>query len=233
MTIERALIAQPARIGSSQWLQTEVQVNCDDTELKFVFSSIGADGRVSVTHARCSLTYAAAANLNWMNERVSKTLENISSLQRCLTSESCYRFNSSMVYRMVAVLADFDRGYRGLKEVILDSNAMAAASKVDFSALPRREGETYSVHPAYLDSLTQSAGFVMNANEASDLEVECFVNHGWEALTFFEPLRAFREYQSYVQMSQQAGSSGVWKGTLTVVSGDTLVAVIDGITVSL
>lgn len=242
MTVEKALVVPPALSSTgSHWLQTEVKFDRDQCAFRCTFSSLAGDGTVSRDHARCTIAYAASTAgtsgeqvPTGADKRASQTRANVDALRRRLRlgAPNCFLFNTKMVYRMVAVLARFDRGYQGLKEVVLDSNKMAAASKVDYSALPRVEDDKFAVHPAHLDSLMQSAGFVMNANEKSDLELECFVNHGWDALMLFQRPQVGKEYDSYVQMARVPGSNGVWKGDLSVVCEDTLVAVIEGITVS-
>ncbi|PSR83014.1 hypothetical protein BD289DRAFT_293041 [Coniella lustricola] len=236
MTVERALIVQPAGTGLGQWLQTDIEVDSDKNFLKCRFSSVEDDGNsLSVQHAWCLVTYTASIQAEmtspiWLKEKTLEAKTNMHTMRERLATGAAYRFNSNMVYRMVAVLADFDRAYRGLKEVILDSNSLEASSTVDCSGLPRRNGEKYAVHPAYLDSLTQTAGFVMNANEGSDIEVECFVNHGWKSLGLFEPLRADKQYHCYVRMIRDDHGDGVWQGDLYVLCEDRMAAIIEGIT---
>ncbi|KAH8754195.1 polyketide synthase module [Diaporthe sp. PMI_573] len=232
MVIEKALVVPPTSQKVSKWLQTEAKVASDQGSFMCTFSSLSADGVVSSKHAQCTVRYCASVSSAEVVEKTSQTKANIDSIRRRMRSgaPNCFMFNSKMVYRMVAILAQFDRGYQGLKEVILDSNNMAAASKVNYSTLPDCKGLSFTVHPAHLDSLIQSAGFVMNANEASDLEVECFVNHGWDALMLIEPLQADKEYECYVQMVRHTDGNGVWKGDMSVVCENTLIAVIKGIT---
>lgn len=227
MTIEKALITQST---SSRWLQTEV-VTDSEGGLKCRFATVNEDHEILINHATCTVKYSELPTMKWKQEQALKSLADIRRLRERLADGQCDRFNSHMIYRMIATLADFDRGYRGLKEIVLDSKAMAAASKVDLGALERREDEDaiYSAHPAYVDSFSQSAGFVMNANERSDLEVECFVNHGWKSFQLYETLKADGDYESYVQMKSNGGS--VWEGTLTVVKGNRVVAMFEGITV--
>ncbi|OCL05426.1 ketoacyl-synt-domain-containing protein [Glonium stellatum] len=223
MAIEKALIAQPT---GPQWLQTVVKVD-HESKTRCEFSTVDDDWVVIVHHASCIIAYSDPPGSQWLEEQALRTHADIDQLRQGLATDKCYRFNTSMIYRMVATLADFDRGYRGLKEIVLNSEAMAAASKMDFSVIPHQDGEVYCAHPAYVDSLSQSAGFVMNANEASDLEAECFVNHGWESFQLYEVLKPDELYQSYVQMAK--GAANVWQGTLTVVSNEAVVAIFEGI----
>lgn len=135
-----------------------------------------------------------------------------------------------MIYRMVGTLAEFDKDYRGLKEIVLDNDAMAAATKIDFSTVNPMADATFHTNPAYIDAFSQSGGFVMNANINSDLESECFVNHGWGSLQLYEALKPDEIYESYVQMVKKEGS--IWKGALTIIQDDKVIGVFENITVS-
>ena len=85
---------------------------------------------------------------------------------------------------MVATLAQFDPDYQALDEIILDSAVMEASSLVSFTDV--KKGGTFQTHPAFVDALSQAAGFVMNANESSNPDEEVFVNHGWKSFQLFE-----------------------------------------------
>ena len=108
-----------------------------------------------------------------------------------------------MIYKMVLTLAQFDPNYRALDEIVLDSSAMEASSVADFSAI-KKDGK-FHTNPAYIDALSQSAGFVMNANDRSNLEVEVFVNHGWKSFQFFEEVSPQKRYQTHVAMLEKSG----------------------------
>lgn len=137
-------------------------------------------------------------------------------------------FNKPMIYKMVSTLAQFDPNYRALEEVILDSTDMEASSVANFAAI-KEEGR-FHTNPAYIDALSQSAGFVMNANDRSNLEVEVFVNHGWSAFQLFEKLSPLKTYQTHVVMVEQKGK--MWTGDILVLDEDRIVASFEGIAVS-
>lgn len=137
-----------------------------------------------------------------------------------------------MIYRMVATVAEFDSKYRGLKEIILDSNAMAASGIVDFRALTNLKSDSLCshTHPAYIDAFSQVAGFVMNANDNSDLENEVFVNHGWESLELYTNIDPNIPYQCYTEMSRFEGS--LYQGSIIIINGDSVVGKFENIKVS-
>lgn len=158
----------------------------------------------------------------------------MTALRKGIEAGQSYRFNKPMIYRMVDSLAQFDPDYRGLDEIILDSSAMDASSVVCFSATKKKEDDgsgngKFSLHPAFIDVLSQSAGFVMNANENSNLEQEVFVNHGWSSFRLYEQLSEAKKYETYVKMT--AAENKEWRGDLIVLDGERPVASYKGITV--
>ncbi len=149
-------------------------------------------------------------------------------MRKGLETGKTFIFNKPMVYKMVATLAQFDPNYRALDEIILDSTAMEATSIANFAAI-KKEG-TFHTNPAYIDALTQAAGFVMNCNDRSDLEVEVFVNHGWKSFQLFEKLSPEKHYQTHVAMKESPGK--MWNGDVLILDGDKVVASFKGIAVS-
>ena len=152
-------------------------------------------------------------------------MENI---RKGIGSGKAYIFNKPMIYKMVSTLAQFDPNYRALDEIVLDSSAMEASSVTDFSAV-KKNGK-FHTHPAYIDALSQSAGFVMNANDRSNLEVEVFVNHGWKSFQLFEELSPQKRYQTHVVMLEKPGK--MWNGDILILDEERVVASFKGIAVS-
>lgn len=127
-------------------------------------------------------------------------------LEKGLATGKSYRFNKPMIYKMITALADFDPNYRALNQIILDSDAMEASSIVGFADI--NKGGNFHTHPAYIDGLSQVGGFVMNANERSDLNVEVFINHGWKSFQLYENLSASKTYSTHVSMYEKPGKCG-------------------------
>ena len=130
---------------------------------------------------------------------------------------------------MVGTLAQFDPKYRALEETVLDSTDMEASSVVNFNYI--KEEGVFHANPAHIDALSQSAGFVMNANDRSDLEVEVFVNHGWSAFHLFEKSSPLKSCQTHVAMVEHSGKMST--GDILVLDGNKILASFGGIAVSL
>ena len=149
-------------------------------------------------------------------------------LRKGLETGKTYLFNKPMIYKMVGTLAQFDANYRALDEIVLDSSGMEASSVANFGDI-KGDGK-FHTNPAYIDALSQSAGFVMNANDRSNLDTEVFVNHGWRSFQLFEKLSPQKRYQTHVAMVEKPGKT--WHGDMLVIDGDKVVASFKGIEVS-
>ena len=187
-----------------------------------------SNGLKKAEHATCTIRFSDPSEVQDLQRKVPEIRSRISALRKMLESRKTYLFNKSMIYKMVATLADFDPKYRALDEIVLDSAGMEASSIASFGGI-KNEG-TFFTNPGYIDALSQSAGFVMNANERSNLELEVFVNHGWEAFQLFEKLTPDKCYETHVTMSEMSGK--MWKGDVLVLDGDRVVALFKGIAVS-
>lgn len=132
-----------------------------------------------------------------------------------------------MIYRMVSSLAQFTDDYKCMKEVVLNSTTFEASSMVHFAGQPGG----FHTHPIFIDSLTQSAGFIMNANDNSNLDTTVFVNHGWKSFTVFRPLDLTRKYSTFLRLEEKADKAR--EGDVIVLDGGTIVAIFKGVTVCL
>ncbi|TVY82050.1 Non-reducing polyketide synthase [Lachnellula suecica] len=215
MSIEKALIAQPQ---GPQLLHTTVDVDWQKKSASCHFSSVDKNGKIIVAHASCTILFTFPPDPQWLEKCGAECQLQISRLETGLTTDASYKFNKSMIYRMVDTLAEFDPEYRALTEVVLDSEALEAASKIDMNAVKHTSSITFHTHPAYIDSFSQAAGFVMNANDKSDPSREVFVNHGWGSFQLFEPLDPDKIYRSHVKMIRGQGS--IWEGTLIILDGE-------------
>ena len=130
------------------------------------------------------------------------------------------RFNRPMVFRAIRPLARFHDDYRAINEIVMNSETREASSHLRFDSVKR--GGDFHTHPAIIDSLSQSCGFVMNCNDSTDLDKEVFMNHGWGSFQIFEPISLEKEYTTYTRMVE--GVDKLWHGDVIVFEGDRVVA---------
>ena len=184
-----------------------------------------------MSHASCSVQFTERPAADRLNRLVESTQPKIDKLRRGIATKEAYVFNNSMIYKMVDSLAEYHADFRGLKEVVMDSKSMSAASKVDLTKVKLSQSQAFHAHPAYIDAFCQSAGFIMNANDNADLEREVFVNHGWDVLQLYENIEPDKLYHTWIQMMRHEGTT--WRGCMTILCGSIVVGEIENITVCL
>ncbi|GAM38382.1 hypothetical protein TCE0_033f09060 [Talaromyces pinophilus] len=245
MTIEKALIAQNS---GSQFLRTTVAVDWKDKIASLAFESYNVRSFSSqqnlqdqiliknqnqeaskkpARHATCKIVFRDAVQEKGLFDKKSSEIkQRMSTLKQKLTNGDIYKFNRSMIYKMIGSLAQFDSKYTGLKEIVLDSQALEAYGSAEFSHI-NAVGEFFT-HPAYIDALSQIGGFVMNCNDSTNLDEEVFMNHGWDAFGLFENLSKEKAYDLHVSMHEVPGNK--YKGDVAIFEGGNVVGYFQGIT---
>ena len=186
------------------------------------------NGKVTVEHGECTIRFTDRSQLEDLKSRVPGYMSRMGHLRKGIESGASLRLNQSYGYKLISCLASFHPDYRAIDEVILDSNTLEACSKCSFGQV-KSQG-TFSTHPAYIDVMTQTAGFVMNAKDSTDLDVEVYVNYGWKSLQIFEELMPNRSYTTYVKMSQSQSDGDFWEGDTVMLDGEKVVAYFKGVT---
>ncbi|KAI9689779.1 MAG: Type I Iterative PKS [Bathelium mastoideum] len=222
MTIMKALIAAAS---GAQPLRTVVKLDASKKTAECRFQSVEVGGKFKYDHATCAVRFRGPEVLENLEQQKDSVKARMATLRKGLASEKTYTFNKAMIYRMISPLANFDPKYRALDQIVLDSPAKEASSVVDFTGI--KEQGSFHTNPAFIDGLSQSAGFVMNCNDESDLDVEVFVNHGWKSLQLFEKISASTQYQTHVIMSEKSGKQ--WGGDVAIFDGDRVVGIFESI----
>ncbi|KAM3080825.1 hypothetical protein ACMFMF_002740 [Clarireedia jacksonii] len=217
MVISKALIAKPQ---GPQPLQTHANVDWSKKSATLRFLTLDNKGLPTVEHASCTIQFTDRSQLETLAVKATYIRSRMQALQKGIQDETAARFNRAMVYKMIRTLAQFHQDYKAIDEVILNSNTLEASSKVSFDDV--KKGGTFQTHPAFIDGLTQSAGFAMNCNDKADLDVEVFINHGWGSFQIFEEISGDKKYTTYTQMKE--GKDKMWNGDITVFEGEKIVA---------
>ena len=109
-----------------------------------------------IVHAYCSVQFSRQPEPQYLRHTAEKTQLKIKELRDSVITEKAFRFNNSMIYRIIDSLAEFHPNFRALKEVVLDSRAMAAASKIDLTRVKHSQTQNFYTHPAYIDAFCQA-----------------------------------------------------------------------------
>jgi noranthrone synthase len=163
-----------------------------------------------------------------LQQKIPEYFSQMDRLRKGIGSGSSLRLNGTQGYKFIATLAQFHPDYRAIDELVLDSDTFEALSRVNFGQV--KNIGSFSIHPAYIDVLTQTAGFVMNCKDSTDLEAEIYINHGWDSFQVYEEISPKKTYQTYARMVKSEGT--IWKGDTVIFDGDKIVAYFSGIAVS-
>lgn len=229
MNIQCALVAN--QVGKQQTLRIAAKFDAATQSAACTFSSVKFNGEVIEQHANCQLRFIDVGKVKAeLTPSAAQAQLNMKSLHGRAGGEgNTFRFSKAMIYKMIGQLADFDPKYRGLCAIVLDNDSFEATGTISFGDL--QEDSKWFANPAHLDALTQTGGFVMNANEGVDLETEVFINHGWASLKLFTKLDSKARYYSYVKMTE--GKDKLWGGDIFVFDeSEQLVALVGGVAVS-
>ncbi|TQV91536.1 polyketide synthase [Cordyceps javanica] len=223
MDITRALI------GSADWNQTlrcTVRFDWACREGKALFSVLDKNGASVGQLANCQIKFADTSEQQRLQQSLSSYRGHFDRMRRqCSEGKSC-RLSGPMAYRMVATLAEFDPDYHCIDEVLYDSDNYEAVCTVSFNQM--KKSGTFYINPGAIDGLTQSGGFVMNANDGTNLNTDVFVNHGWDDFQVFEPIRDDCQYRTHVCMVP-GKEEQLWKGDIVIFTDDRAVGLVKGV----
>ncbi|KAH7120580.1 hypothetical protein EDB81DRAFT_914248 [Dactylonectria macrodidyma] len=217
MTISKALILKAG--ASQQLLQAHGEVDWVTQSAAVKFMSFDNKQKLQ-EHARCVVRFKDRSLQKTLQAQAASIMQKRQTLRDGIATGVTARFNRPMVYRAIRPLARFHDDYRAIDEIVLNSNTLEALSNLSFGTVKR--GGDFHTHPAIIDSLTQSCGFTMNCNDATDLDVQVFMNHGWGSFQMFEPMDFDKKYTTYTQMVE--GDDKLWHGDVVIFDGDCVVA---------
>lgn len=200
MEVPKTLIYNESK---SHILRLTVTANVKAGYADLVFHT--GEGKNRTDHANCKVYYGDLEE--WQNEfdRVSYLIKSrIDALKEAEKRGTASKIGRGLAYKLFAALVDYDRRYRGMEEVILDSETCEATAKIRFQTTP--EDGNYYFSPYHIDSSCHISGFIINGTDAVDSRDQVFISHGWGALKFTEIPQPGREYRSYIRMQPLKGS---------------------------
>lgn len=224
LNIDQPLIAKNG--ATSHLFRINVKADWTANSLDFVIFSVIDSGTHTIPHAKLSVR--VVLNQRWLsdwNRNAYLVKSRIKSLESGDTSQKLRR---RMAYKLFATLVDYSDEFKGMSEVLLDSEDLEAVSTVQFQIDKERGG--LGVDARWIDSLAQISGFIMNANDAMNNKDQVFINHGWEKLRFAENFSASKSYRAYCRM--QLVEKTTFVGDIFVLDGDRIICLFEGIKVS-
>ncbi|PKS07657.1 hypothetical protein jhhlp_006263 [Lomentospora prolificans] len=182
------------------------------------------EGGKKVDHCHCKVVYEDPEEWRTEFARVSYLIK--SRIDHLLEAErigKASKIGRGLAYKLFSALVDYEPPYRGMEEVVLDSDACEATAKVVF---PKPEkSANWFFNPYWLDSCCHISGFIVNGTDAVDSREQVFISHGWGYMKLAEKLDATRTYRSYIRM-QPIRDTKMMSGDAYIFDGDRIVGVV-------
>ncbi|KAH8671177.1 polyketide synthase [Xylariales sp. PMI_506] len=207
--------------AESQILRVSAKVDATEGFAYLVYTT--GEGSKKTEHANCKVYFGD--NQAWLGEfeRVSYLIQSrIDTLKAAEERGDASKIGRGLAYKLFAALVDYDKRYRGMETVILDSRTCEATAKVVFQTSP--EDGTFHTAPYWIDSVCHISGFIVNGSDAVDSREQVFISHGWGSMRFAERLSSEKTYQTYIRMQNVKGSK-MMSGDAYVFDGDRLIGI--------
>ncbi|KKA30712.1 hypothetical protein TD95_004441 [Thielaviopsis punctulata] len=196
---------------------------CDIKSGAASISFTTGEGDKKTEHAHCKVEYGDAADYLDEFDKVSYLIRSrIEHLQKAEMEGKASKIGRGLAYKLFSALVDYSPRYRGMEEVILDSDTCEATAKVVFKTTP--EDGNFFFNPYWIDSCCHISGFIINGSDAIDSREQVYISHGWGSLRLPEKLDPSKPYRSYIRMQPVKGSK-VMAGDCYIFDGDRIVGV--------
>ncbi|RYP55311.1 hypothetical protein DL768_000066 [Monosporascus sp. mg162] len=207
--------------AKSQILRMHVKTNAAENIAEITWTT--GEGAQRTEHANCKVFYGD--NEEWLGEfeRVSYLIKSrIDALKAAEERGDASKIGRGLAYKLFTALVDYDRRYRGMESVILDSATCEATAKVVFQT--SAEDGNFHTAPYWIDSLCHISGFIVNGTDAVDSREHVYISHGWGSMRFAERLDRSKAYQTYIRMQSVKGSK-MMAGDSYIFDGNKLVGI--------
>ena len=226
MKVQLPLVSQPH--ATSQLLRVSADADWFKKLVVMRFFSVGANQAKIADHATCEVKITH--NHRWHDEwkRTAYLVSSrISHLRQAADTGAAHKLNRGLVYKLFGSLVDYSLSYQGMERVTLDSESFEAMAGIKFQV----GSAGFEWNPCWIDSLGHIAGFIMNGTENIASKQLVFVNHGWDAMRCSKPIEGDKSYTTYNRMHLESGTTYV--GDTYVLEGEEIVAIFEGVRVSL
>lgn len=212
--------------GQSELFRVTAVADWPTQTAQVSYYSVGRNGNKAVEHATCTVRFGNPQT--WREEwnRLGYLVQSrIRDLESAVLGGRCHRIKRGMVYKLFENCVEYGDKFRGIEEVVLDSQEHEAMARVKFQD---REGNFFA-NPYYIDSLGHLSGFVMNATETCDYRTHVFINHGWQSIRCSARLSPDETYQTYVKMHNLSDSR--FSGDVYIFQGGKIIGLNQGVSV--
>ncbi|EPE33704.1 Thiolase-like protein [Glarea lozoyensis ATCC 20868] len=211
-------ISKTSKIG--QKVEIEARIDLSTRSAKVSIRSRST--QKVVEHASCMVVFRDDPQQANEWNRVEHLINSRLDVLTC--SPNVNKIQGGMAYKLFSNLVQYGPKYRGMSNVLLDSDCWEATAQV--SCRSTKDDGSYFFSPYLIDNLAHISGFVMNANEALEAD-HVYISQGWSSMRLSDDISLGRNYQVYVKMQPQHGSKMV-AGDVYVLCDTKIVGLIEG-----
>jgi noranthrone synthase len=229
LVVEKALIPHgqgPQILRTTLTIAWPPKAAASARSAKVEFCSMKPNGQVDTKHAWCTVRFVNKSQLHALEKSLPEYQAKVRRLREGTKIGEFVKYNRTAGYKLMSNVAHFHPDYKLLDNLVLDETTLEACSQLSFDRI--QAGGKFYAHPAAVDAITQVGGFAMNAKDSTDLDVDVYVNHGWESFQIYEPLSKGIIYETYVQMHPDKRGN-LCHGDTIVMNGDKVVAFFKGL----
>jgi iterative type I PKS product template protein len=147
-------------------------------------------------------------------------------LEKAAADGIAHQILGPMAYKLFSNVVEYSSDYKGMTEVLLDSELIEGTAKVQLKRTIT--GHHFSCNPHWLDGVLQIAGFVLNGNVTTPPDI-VYMSSGWESLRIATPFSHDKLCFSHVKMQPVENTRGLFIGDISIFQDGEIVAVGTGI----
>jgi iterative type I PKS product template protein len=207
--------------ASSHVLKVTATVNAAQGCADLVFHT--GEGAKRTDHATCKVVFGDLDQWAGEFERTNYLIRSrIDALMEAEKQGTASKIGRGLAYKLFTALVDYAPRYRGMEEVVLDSDTCEATAKISFQTTEKDGNFHFS--PYWIDSLCHISGFIINGTDAVDSREQVYISHGWQSLRFIEIPDPKKTYRNYIRMQPVKGTK-MYAGDAYIFDGDRIIGV--------
>ncbi|THY24127.1 polyketide synthase [Aureobasidium pullulans] len=226
MEVPKPFIAKMEQPAEGQHIQLEAKADLDAGVAHLKFRSVTPDGKLIQDHAHCLVKFEDISSWTEDWERINFMVKSQVDLLKAKTkTQEAHVMQRGMAYKLFKCFVNYNEKYRGMEEVIVNSQTTEATASIKFQNSPA-DGDWYQA-PYQIDSMCHISGFIVNATDLIDSDNNVCISHGWGSMRIAKQMTPEGNYRSYVRMLPKPGN--VYQGDVYIMEGDEIVAVCGGL----
>ena len=216
MHIPKPIIVPQKRPEEPQFVRIEAIADLRAGRVVVEYGTYSTKTKRTDKGANCAIEYGdGQAWLDSWARSAYLVRKRISALERGVEDGTAHKIMRGLAYKLFDGLVHYESKYHGMREVLLDSEELESTALLDL--YDKNDAGNFYFSPFWADSFAHLGGFVMNANDTTDLQKAVYISHGWGSMKFATEIDPKKPYRVHVKMqplgkSMVAGDTAIFQG---------------------